>query len=172
MSLPVGADIESMCGKCGDVWHVVAAKVGDKIAKVVCKQCGQQHRYKPPEGKPSANDVPGKAAKPVKAKTTSTRAKKPSKAEAESTPMIAIDPSKPARVYKPTETFKPGDAITHPSFGTGVVELIPGPGKIQCFFPGGRKVLAMIAPKPAGPGLEKRVAPDEQLLKAKPPKGL
>ena len=170
MSLPVGADIESLCGKCGDVWHVVAAKVGDKIAKVVCKQCGQQHRYKPPEGKPSANDVPGKAAKPVKAKSTTTK-KRVSKASAESTPLIAIDPNKPARVYKPTETFKPGDAITHPSFGTGVVELIPGPGKIQCFFPGGRKVLAMI--KAASAGLDKPMSREEMAAnKGKPPKGL
>jgi transcription elongation factor Elf1 len=172
MSLPVGADIESMCGKCGDVWHVVAAKVGDKIAKVVCKQCGQQHRYKAPEGKADANAVPGKPPKVAKAKKaagTGTK-RRSAKAIADSTPLIAIDPNKPARVYKPTETFKAGDAITHPSFGTGVVELIPGPGKIQCFFPGGRRVLAMI--KAASAGLEKPMSREELAIKGKPPKGL
>ena len=40
VSLPVGKDIESICGKCGDVWHVVVAKMGEQIAKVQCKQCG------------------------------------------------------------------------------------------------------------------------------------
>jgi len=29
-----------MCGRCGQVWHVVMAKMGDRIAKVVCKRCG------------------------------------------------------------------------------------------------------------------------------------
>ena len=30
----VGQDIESICGKCGDVWHVVVAMNGTAIAKV------------------------------------------------------------------------------------------------------------------------------------------
>ena len=34
MSYPVGADIEALCGKCGDTWHVVVALVNGKIAKV------------------------------------------------------------------------------------------------------------------------------------------
>ena len=32
----VGQDIEAMCCRCGHVLHVVMAKLGDKIAKVVC----------------------------------------------------------------------------------------------------------------------------------------
>ena len=36
----VGEDIEALCGRCGQVWHVVMAKMGDRIAKVVCKRCG------------------------------------------------------------------------------------------------------------------------------------
>ena len=51
--------------------------------------------------------------------------------------------SKPPRVYKPSDTYAPGERMTHPSFGTGVVESLPGPGKVQVFFPGGRKVLAI-----------------------------
>ena len=42
----VGQDIEAMCGRCGQVWHVVMAKMGDRIAKVVCKRCGGHHRYR------------------------------------------------------------------------------------------------------------------------------
>ena len=42
----VGQDIEALCGRCGQVWHVVMAKMGDKIAKVVCKRCGGHHRYR------------------------------------------------------------------------------------------------------------------------------
>jgi transcription elongation factor Elf1 len=140
MSLPVGSDIESICGKCGDVWHVVEAKVGDKIARVVCKQCGGRHRYKPPEGKASAN-APAKPAKEKKAAAPRKSASaKPVKEEGAS---IEPDMSKPPRVYKPNETYAPGERMTHPSFGTGVVEALPGPGKVQVFFPGGRRVLAI-----------------------------
>src|SRR5678815_1711262 len=39
MSAAVGADVEALCSKCGDVWHVVVAKVGERIVKVQCKQC-------------------------------------------------------------------------------------------------------------------------------------
>ena len=35
MSAAVGADVESLCSKCGDVWHVVVAKVGDQIVRVL-----------------------------------------------------------------------------------------------------------------------------------------
>jgi hypothetical protein len=43
MSTPgVGEDIEDICTRCGDTWHVVMAKVGDRVAKVVCKLCGGQ----------------------------------------------------------------------------------------------------------------------------------
>jgi hypothetical protein len=142
MSLPVGSDIESICGKCGDVWHVVEAKVGDKIARVVCKQCGGRHRYKPPEGKASANEV----KKPAKEKKAASPRKSSAKARAAKAPdeaTVAVDMSKPPRVYKPTDTYTPGERMTHPSFGTGVVELSPGPGKVQVFFPGGRRVLAV-----------------------------
>ena len=37
MTPAVGADIESLCSKCGDVWHVVVAKVGEEIVRVICK---------------------------------------------------------------------------------------------------------------------------------------
>ena len=142
MSLPVGSDIESICGKCGDVWHVVEAKVGDKIARVVCKQCGGRHRYKPPEGKASAN-TPGSGTKPVKEKKAAAPRKSSKAAKEPEGSSIEPDMSKPPRVYKPDETYAPGERMTHPSFGTGVVESLPGPGKVQVFFPGGRRVLAI-----------------------------
>ena len=31
MSAAVGADVEALCSKCGDVWHVVVAKVGERV---------------------------------------------------------------------------------------------------------------------------------------------
>ena len=34
MTARVGADIEALCSKCGDVWHVVVAMVGPEIVRV------------------------------------------------------------------------------------------------------------------------------------------
>jgi hypothetical protein len=129
----VGADVESICTKCGDVWHVVVAKVGDKIARVHCKECHREHRYKPPGGASPTT----KAAAVVRRASPATSRKK------EDVPSVTADLSKPVRAYKPTESFMAGERISHATFGSGVVESSPGPGKIQVFFPSGRKILAV-----------------------------
>ncbi|MBW2733404.1 MAG: hypothetical protein JRH20_13535 [Deltaproteobacteria bacterium] len=141
MAVSVGADIESLCGKCGDVWHVVVAMVADRIAKVECKQCGRQHRHRPPNGaKPVA-----KAASPRRSSTKKATTRKTT-AGAQSTsnmPLIEIDPKKPLRPYAITEEFATGDRVAHKRFGEGVVEMVLGPDKVQVFFAdGGRRVMA------------------------------
>ena len=138
MTPDVGADIESICGKCGDVWHVVVAKVGDKIVKVQCKQCGGVHRWRPPGGAPRASGA-GASARPG-----GTRR---SRAEPEPEPAPAIDPGAPSRRYSPGESYAEGEQLEHPTFGLGVVEQLLEPGKIQVFFGGGRKILAQAKPR-------------------------
>jgi hypothetical protein len=129
---PTGADVESLCSKCGDVWHVVVAKVGDKIAKVQCKQCGGFHRHRPLPGQEPA--VKAKKSPAVKKGRTT-------KTPAADKPSVKIDENKPLRRYAPADRYATGDRIEHPNFGSGVVESSPGPGKIDVFFPGGRRVL-------------------------------
>jgi hypothetical protein len=131
MSAAVGADIESLCSKCGDVWHVVVAKVGDKIVKVLCKQCNGTHRYKPPHGAPAEKKLPSSLRPPREPKAPVERFEKPA---------VAADLTKPARPYRASEKFEVGERIDHPSFGQGVVELAE-PGKITVFFATGRRVL-------------------------------
>jgi hypothetical protein len=145
MSEPVGADVESLCGKCGDTWHVVVAKMGDAIAKVQCKQCGGYHRHRPPGG-----------AKPARRATASSRspAAQRAKAAAESQraePLVSADTSQPPRPYSIREQYAPGQRIEHPTFGVGVVELVPEPGKMQVYFEGNRRILAQAK---GGPKLE------------------
>jgi hypothetical protein len=123
----VGADIESLCAKCGDVWHVVVAKVGERIAKVQCKQCGAQHRHKPPGATPARTP-------------TAPRTRK--KAVPPPPPRPEPDTSRPIRRYTPTEAYQTGDRVQHPTFGMGVAGASPGPGKIEVFFKEGPRVLA------------------------------
>ena len=134
----VGQDIEALCGRCGQVWHVVMAKMGDKIAKVVCKRCGGHHRYRN-EGEESA-DVAG-AANGAR-RSASTRSTSRSRKASPVSLVPTFDPSKPARPYAVSASYAAGERIAHPSFGVGVVAGSPGAGKIDVVFPTGARVLA------------------------------
>jgi hypothetical protein len=147
MSAAVGADIESLCSKCGDVWHVVVAKVGDEVVKVQCKQCGGYHRHR------SVNGAPAKKSEP---RPRVTRTPRPP-VERFETPQVAADLTKPTRPYSPREKFAVGDRVEHPTFGAGVVEATPEPGKMTVFFAAGRKVL--VHEKGPGSGALSRPAP-------------
>lgn len=142
MGISVGADIESLCGKCGDVWHVVVAMVADRVAKVECKQCGRQHRHRPPNGSATAASAPRASKASAKRATTANRSSKGAQS-ASALPLIQVDPNKPLRSYTINEEFGVGDRIAHKRFGEGVVEMVLGPDKIQVFFhEGGRRVMA------------------------------
>jgi hypothetical protein len=116
MAFKVGSDVEAMCRTCGDVWHVVVAKLGDKITKVECKQCGKQHRFKPTGDAPSANTTPPRR------QVVSPRAVGVSRPRAKpSASGIVHDPSRPARPYATTERFELGEQLLHKKFGPGIV---------------------------------------------------
>jgi hypothetical protein len=165
MSAAVGADIAALCSKCGDVWHVIVAKVGEQIVKVQCKECGGYHRYKSPAG-----------AKAAAKKPSTSRPREPKAVvEKHEAPAVAADLSKPVRRYSANDRYEVGERVEHPTFGQGVVETTTEPGKMTVFFASGRKVL--VHDKGAGkPGLEKprpfdHAKPDPNLMSpgARPP---
>jgi len=76
----VGSDIEAICKKCGDVWHVVIALAARRIAKVECKECGARHGYRGVKGEIGA--VRGKpAARATSSRTRSGKKKQPVRAD-------------------------------------------------------------------------------------------
>ena len=161
MSAAVGADIENVCSKCGDVWHVVVAKDGERIVKVQCKQCGGYHKYRDPNpsaAKPSSRRAPASPRAP--------REQRP--VERFETPAVAADLTRAIRTYKVSDRYEVGERVEHPTFGQGVVESTSEPGKMTVFFADGRKVL--IHDKGGGkPGLEKprpfdHAKPDPNLM--------
>jgi hypothetical protein len=151
MSAGVGADIEALCSKCGDVWHVVVAKVGDKVAKVQCKQCGGYHKYKSPHAAAEAASSGG-------ARTSTPRAPRATKDQPVARidkPAVQADLAKPPRAYRPVDKYEVGERVDHPTFGQGVVEVIDGQ-KATIFFATGRKVLLHDKnAAPSGGGLAK-----------------
>jgi hypothetical protein len=134
MAFEVGSDIEAMCNPCGDVWHVVVAKIGDKITKVQCKQCGKQHRFKP------TGDAPEINLNPVRRKVESSGEKKPRSRAKPVAAGIVHDPDKPTRDYGIAERFTLGEQIQHKKFGAGVVCGVED-SKIRVNFTEGTKVL-------------------------------
>lgn len=142
MELAVGKDIASVCGKCGDVWHVIVAVEGGKVTKVQCKMCSGYHRYKRSPGDTTAEP----ARKKVEAKAGG-KAKAGAKKTTRSTPRVdspQIEPNLdlPVRDYSIRETYQSGERIEHPKFGQGVVESFPAPDKMNVFFEDGRRTLA------------------------------
>ena len=147
MSASVGADIESLCSKCGDVWHVVVAKVGAEIVKVQCKECGGYHRYRKPGAvaggrKPRAESTPTRRAAGPRAAARARSVGPAAAVPAEFRP----DLSAPVRAYHMAETFRPGEQISHPRFGVGLVEQLNEPGKMAVLFADGRRILAQAKP--------------------------
>src|SRR3954470_11231774 len=132
----VGEDIEALCGRCGQVWHVVMAKMGDRIAKVVCKRCGGHHRYRTDAG--GVEEAAAREGRrPAAARRSSRAPPTPTPG-----PPPPSDPQKPPRPYAAAAAYAAGDRVSHPSFGTGVVTGSPGPGKVDIAFPSGARVLA------------------------------
>ena len=139
MAPAVGQDIEALCGRCGQVWHVVMAMMGDRIAKVVCKRCGGHHRYRtenetpvdPPAGGAREGRRTGPPRRPLRASASRTPQ-----------PLPSFDPNKPPRTYTAKDAYDAGDRVTHPTFGTGIVTDAPAPGRVEVAFPAGPRVLA------------------------------
>ena len=81
--------------------------------------------------------------KPVATKKKAVR-RKTSKSAAKSEPegpAVEPDMSRPIRPYQTSETYLVGDRIDHQSFGTGVIERVMSPSKVQVYFPEGQKML-------------------------------
>ncbi len=122
-----GAEIQNKCGKCGDCTHVIVAMSNGRIGKVECRQCGLQHRHRLTDAE--------KQMKPAK------RASRRNAAAERLGPLVEPDLTRPIRRYETSGSYAIGDRIDHQAFGTGVIERIMSPSKIQVFFSAGQKML-------------------------------
>ena len=134
-----------MCGRCGQVWHVVMAKMGDRIAKVVCKRCGGHHRYRDEnaDAAAAAAAAGGDAAARPRRPTFGSSRRSSRQARGETAPAAPpFDPSKPPRTYASRDSYVAGERVAHPTFGVGVVSGSPGAGKVEVVFGTSARVLA------------------------------
>lgn len=132
----VAKDIEAVCSKCGESWHVIVAVADGKIAQVQCKSCGAYHKYKP-----IATDrmTLKKNTKSALAVSTKEGSPLPKKAGAPAAPKYLVPLVAPnnraARAYSiKSSDYALGDTLTHVKFGTGIVDGFPSPGKMYVTF--------------------------------------
>jgi hypothetical protein len=133
----VGSEVQGICGRCGDVWHVVIAFAGDRIAQVQCGECGARHRYRPSGGAPAGEASPDGARhsrSPARRSAASAR-------RGSAKPVVEADPSRPRRAFSPHDSYQVGDRLLHPTFGEGVVQAILGASKLLVLFDSGPKRL-------------------------------
>jgi hypothetical protein len=122
----VGSDLEAVCRRCGDVWHVVIALTGGRVAKVECRECSARHAYRAVRGASPGPERPKPGG----------RARRSRKAS-----IVEADPSRPRRPFSPRESYEVGDRVTHPSLGEGVVQAVNGPTKVEILFAVGTKTM-------------------------------
>ena len=123
--MSVGSEVESICGKCGESWHVVIALEGRRIAKVECLDCGKRHRHRDPAASRKSDSK----------RRVTTRAKP------RGSVVVKADPSRASRPFLMTQTYQVGDRVDHSSFGEGVVQESAGPKKVKVLFASGIKTL-------------------------------
>ena len=134
----VAKDIEAVCSKCGESWHVIVAVSDGKIAQVQCKSCGGYHKYRPiatermtlKKNTKSSIAASTKTGSPI---TSKGGAKTPA---APKTLRPKVDPNdhEIQKYSMKTAHFDLGDRISHPKYGVGVIDEFPSQGKMYVTF--------------------------------------
>jgi len=147
----VGGETQAYCTHCKVMGeHVVVAMVGPRPAKVECATCHKQHLYR--SGPPGSTAA--KAPRAARKKDLAEPPPPPVDIEA----LVAGRPSKP---YDPKTRFAVGEVVRHPTFGLGLVTMLPGPQKVEIAFPSGAKLLSHDRTT-TSPGLERPPKRDDE----------
>ena len=127
------AFVVGKCAVCKDVTrHNVLSQKEDRPARVQCRDCQDEHRFRPPP--PSRKERERIAAEKIRMKKNVEDCQRwvelrPKMAEAK------------AKDYSMDGLFKKKDIIRHPVFGLGQVQKSAGPNKVEVLFRDGSKVM-------------------------------
>ncbi len=128
-----GDEVDSYCGKCKlERVHNVVALVDGAVAKVLCKTCGSQHRYKSTKTEPK---------KKVRATTRKSSASGPARQLKLWEKAMEENGENARKPYSIFDMFVPGDIIEHSQFGSGVVTEVSAAGKMHVLFQEGPRRL-------------------------------
>lgn len=128
--MAVGQEIICFCSSCKlDLRHVIVAhKSGNSgpISKVRCNTCKKIHAYR---GKPA-----DKSATLTKKQVAVREKPQVIPLEVEWREQLRSNENKPSIKYAPTNEFKVGDVIDHPTFGCGIVRAMKDSNKFEVLF--------------------------------------
>lgn len=118
-----------------DLGHTIMSMIGGAPVRVMCRTCKSEHNFKAKKGVKEPGAVAASRGSPG----TSSRAPRESKVEktvpVELEWMKQMNASTAAlKSYAANEAFKPGDRISHPSFGDGVIQKLIYPNKVEVLF--------------------------------------
>jgi hypothetical protein len=110
--------------------HVITAMLSGKPARVICKTCKSEHKYRSGPGKsPGINP---RAPRPTRQMVLCSEYWSKKMQEKKSRPLVP---------YSPKTVFGVGDRLSHPRFGDGCVEEVKRAGKVVVIFKDGERVL-------------------------------
>src|SRR5262249_17754481 len=116
--LGVADEVESWCGKCGEMrTSTIAAMVGAEPVQVVCTVCGSKYKYRP-EPPVKRGTTPG-VARPSRAPHVEDPKDKEKREFA-----ALLQTAGKVRPYAQTERYKAGEILQHAEFGRGRVESV------------------------------------------------
>ena len=126
----LGKNIDSWCTRCKLVLaHTIEAVANNKVTRVKCNTCQGQHAYR------------------AKAPGTRSPSSRTRKSGADAAPvqdfqaLLKGRTAADARRYALSDRFRPGEVISHATFGLGVVTAERDGVKIEVSFAEGPRVL-------------------------------
>ena len=143
-ALGVGADVESWCGRCGELTtHSIVAMVGSDPKQVLCQVCGSRHSHRTAAARRTAT-----GASPASAGETEERGRPVDpEAKRKAAELRALGEevaaSTEVRLFDPRERYKAGEIISHPEYGRGKIQNVLRSSLLVRFSVGGLKSLML-----------------------------
>jgi hypothetical protein len=139
----VGGDIESWCGKCGEITaHHIVALVGNDPKQVLCTVCNSRHTHRTTAGRRSGGEDAAVAVSEDRPRTAQS-AEAAKKAEQLRALAQEMNAATEIKVFDPKQRYKAGDIIAHPEYGRGKVENVLRSSLLVRFGVGGLKSLML-----------------------------
>ena len=141
--LSVGNEIDSWCGKCGEVTnHHIVALVGDEPKQVLCQVCNSRHTFRTTAARRTAAEGSASGVSESRPRTAQD-VEAAKKAEQMRALAQEVNASAEVKAFDPKQRYKVGDIIAHPEFGRGKIENVLRSSLLVRFPVGGLKSLML-----------------------------
>ena len=134
-------EVLAYCGACKlNLTHQVIARVGNEVAKVLCKTCKATHKYRAPKGDAEVETEQKVKKARQRGETVGHEKKKVISVETLWKEAMAKAQGNPTP-YSVRAKFEKGHLLDHKQFGTGIVQEILHPDKVKVLFQDNERIL-------------------------------